>query len=289
MVGVLLLFFKPGEEIFSGRAVDAGSGVRPEPLTTWTLGPVGFVHGSGYSAARAGQLADWVSYGYDWAMSEVCYICGRKANRQCLAGSVLVRGQTAVDGSDQRRICSQCCGKGRRRTIDCPDSCTHMRAAVMSALVKLVDLSQDPDFELRHNEVLHNLRVGVSRVRRNRVRELSDSEARQAFANVADTLRIRSSGLIYNFRSPDPRVQALSDELVTVVTLHLRGGKGMVKVDAATLMQCLKYLERQAAAAEKEKRGASYFLEGNVVLDLGRVEATGIGEERTQSGIRASE
>jgi hypothetical protein len=232
-------------------------------------------------------------------MSEVCYICGRKANRQCLAGSVLVRG-----------------GKGRRRTIDCPDSCTHMRAAVMSALVKLVDLSQDPDFELRHNEVLHNLRVGVSRVRRNRVRELSDSEARQAFANVADTLRIRSSGLIYNFRSPDPRVQALSDELVTVVTLHLRGGKGMVKVDAATLMQCLKYLERQAAAAEKEKRGASYFLdlvvqsvasvfvtrepdglvgklteeeEGNVVLDLGRVEATGIGEERTQSGIRASE
>ena len=186
----------------------------------------------------------------------------------------------------------------------------------MSALVKLVDLSQDPDFELRHNEVLHNLRVSVSDVRRNRVRELRDSEARQAFANVADTLRTRSSGLIYNFRSPDPRVRALSDELVAVATLHEQGDKRMVKVDAATLARCLKYLERQAAAAEKEERGASYFLdlvvqsvasvfvtrepdglvgrltddeEGNVVLDLGRIEAIEMSEERTQSGIPASE
>jgi hypothetical protein len=192
----------------------------------------------------------------------------------------------------------------------------HMHSAVMSALVKLVDLSQDPDFELRHNEVLHNLRVGVSHIRRNRVRDLRDSEARQALANAADTMRTRSSGLVYNFRSPDPRVQALSDELVTVATLHERGEKGMVKVDAATMMQCLRYLERQAAAAEKEERGTSYFLdlvvqsvasvfvtrepdgmvgkltedeEGNVVLDLGHIEATGMSEERTQSGIRASE
>ncbi|MCX6843899.1 MAG: hypothetical protein NTX53_16675 [candidate division WOR-3 bacterium] len=251
-------------------------------------------------------------------MSEACFVCGRKANRQCPAGSTLEPDPGVVDESIQvlRPICSGCCGKGRRRTIDCPDSCTHMHAAAMSALLKLVDLSQDPDFELRHSEVLHNLRVGVSHIRRNRVPDLRDSEARQAFANVADTLRTRSSGLIYNFRSPDPRVQTLSDELVTVVTLHLRGGKGMVKVDAATLMQCLKYLERQAAAAEKEERGASYFLdlvvqsvasvfvtrepdglvgkltedeEGNAVLDLGRFEATKTGEERTQSGFPASE
>jgi hypothetical protein len=243
-------------------------------------------------------------------MSEVCFVCGRKANRQCPAGSTLEPDPGVVDESSQvlRPICSGCCGKGRRRTIDCPDVCPRFRAGARAALIKLVDLSQDPDFELRHSEVLHNLRLGVTLIRRKRLPELKDGEARQAFANVADTMRTRSSGLIYNFRSPDPRVQALSDELATVATLHERGEKGMVKVDAATLMQCLKYLERQAAAAEKEKRGASYFLdlvvqsvasvfvtrepdglvgkltedeEGNVVLDLGRIEATGIREERT--------
>ena len=196
-------------------------------------------------------------------MSESCVICGRRANRQCPAGSTLKPGTGVADESSQvlRPICSECCGKGRRRTIDCPDSCAHMHVAAMSALVKLVDLSQDPDFEFRHNEVLHNLRLGVTLIRRKRLPELKDSEARQAFTNVADTMRTRSSGLIYDFRSPDPRVQILYDELMSVATLHECGEKRMAKVDAADLMRCLKYLERQAATAEKEERGETFFLD----------------------------
>jgi len=218
-------------------------------------------HRSGYSAARAGQLADWVSHGYDWAMSEVCYLCGRKASRQCLAGSVLERSQAAANGSDRRRICSQCCGKGRRRTIDCPDACPHFRAGARTALLKLAELGGGPDMELRYGEVLHNLRLSVTRFRRNRVRDLKDNEARQAFANVADTMRTRSSGLIFDFRSPDPRVQMLGDELLSIATLHERGEKQMAKTDAADLMKCLKYLERQAVAAEKLGRGDTLFLD----------------------------
>jgi hypothetical protein len=53
----------------------------------------------------------------------------------------------------------------------------------------------------------------------------------------------------------------LYDELVSVATLHERGEKGMAKTDAATLMRCLKYLERQAAAAEKQERGATFFID----------------------------
>jgi hypothetical protein len=115
--------------------------------------------------------------------------------------------------------------------------------------------------ELRYGEVLHNLRLSVTRFRRDRVRDLRDNEARQAFVNVADTMRTRSSGLIFDFRSPDPRVQMLGDELLSVATLHERGEKQMAKTDAADLMRCLKYLERQAAAAEKSGRGDSVFLD----------------------------
>ena len=191
----------------------------------------------------------------------MCFVCGRSANRQCLAGSVLGHIPDYAGGSGQRRICSQCCGKGRRRTIDCPDTCPHFRAGARAALLKLAELGGGPDTELRYGEVLHNLRLGVTRVRRDRLPDLRDSEARQAFANVADTMRTRSSGLVYDFRSPDPRVQMLGDELLSVATLHERGEKGMAKADAATLTRCLKYLEHQTAAAEKQGRGDVVFLD----------------------------
>ena len=194
-------------------------------------------------------------------MGEVCFVCGRKANRQCVAGSVLERGPTSVGGSGERRICSQCCGKGRGRTIDCPDTCPHFRAGARAALLKLAELGGGPEMELRHGDVLHNLRLAVSRTRRSRLRDLKDSEARQAFANAADTMRTRSSGLIFDFRSPDPRVQMLGDELLSIATLHERGEKGMTKTDAATMMQCLKYLEKQTVAAEKQGRGDTMFLD----------------------------
>lgn len=199
--------------------------------------------------------------GYDWAMSAVCHVCGRKANRQCLAGSALEHGRTAAGTSDQRRICSQCCGKGRRRTIDCPDTCPHFRAGARASLLKLAELGGGPDMELRYGDVLHNLRLSVTRFRRSRVRDLKDNEARQAFVNAADTMRTRSSGLIFDFRSPDPRVQMLGDELLSIATRHERGEKQMARTEAADLMKCLKYLERQAVAAEKLGRGETVFLD----------------------------
>ena len=194
-------------------------------------------------------------------MSEVCFVCGRKANRQCLAGPALESGLRSADDSGQRRICSRCCGKGRRRTIDCPDSCPHFRVGARAALLKLAELGGDPDVEIRYGEVLHNLRLSVTRTRRDRLPDLKDGEARQAFANVADTMRTRSSGLIFDFRSPDPRVQMLGDELLSVATLHERGEKGMAKTDASSLMRCLKYLGHQTTAAQKQERGDVVFLD----------------------------
>jgi hypothetical protein len=74
-------------------------------------------------------------------------------------------------------------------------------------------------------------------------------------------MRTRTSGLIYSYRSPDPRIQMVSDELLAVATAHERAKKGMARTDPAELMQCLKYLERQTAAAEKSDRGTTLFLD----------------------------
>lgn len=194
-------------------------------------------------------------------MSQACLVCGRKANRQCLADSTLEHGLESADDSVKRWICSQCCGVSRRRTIDCPDSCPHFRAGARAALLRLAELGGDPDMELRHGDLLHNLRLAAALFRQSRLPDLKDSEARQALTNLADTMRTRSSGLIFDFRSPDPRVQMLYDSLLAVATLHERGEKGMAKTDAATLMQCLRYLQRQATAAEKQERGATYYLD----------------------------
>jgi hypothetical protein len=228
------------------------------PLLPEPLDPSCLSTRSGYSLAWTGQLAKPAASVMIWPMREVCFVCGRKASRRCIAGSVLEHGGPE---SEQRRICSECCGKGRGRTIDCPDTCPHYRAGARAALLKLAELGGDPDVEIRYGEVLHNLRLGLARVRRGRLKDLSDGEARQAFANVADTMRARSSGLIFDFTSTDLRVQLLGDELLSVATLHERGEKGMARTDAVDLMKCLKYLERQTAAAEKLGRGETFYLD----------------------------
>ncbi|HTW90381.1 MAG TPA: hypothetical protein VMH22_01550 [bacterium] len=194
-------------------------------------------------------------------MSQACFVCGRKATRECPAGSMLEPGREPAGEAATRRICSQCCGKSRRRTIDCPDACPHFRAGGRAALIKLAELGGNPEMEIRQGEVLHNLRLAATRIRRTRLPDLRDGEARQAFANLSETMRTKSSGLIYEFRSADPRVQVMVDELLSVASLHERGEKGMTKTDVATLMQCLKYLEKQAAAAASQARGATLLLD----------------------------
>jgi hypothetical protein len=74
-------------------------------------------------------------------------------------------------------------------------------------------------------------------------------------------MRARSSGLILDFKSTDPRVDMLGKELLSVAALHERGEKGMAKTDAAELMKCIKYMEKQAATAEKQGRKEALFLD----------------------------
>lgn len=167
-------------------------------------------------------------------MKETCPLCGRRARRFCPARNA--------------PICPQCCGRGRRRTIDCPDECPHFVAGVRQALRRLAQVSGDPRTEIDWADVLHNLRLAAVRVRDSRLRDAADAELAQAFANVADTLRTRSHGLVYDYRSPDPRVQLFADEVAAIAGLHERGERGFRKVGPVDLAVLLRYVAAQCRA-----------------------------------------
>jgi hypothetical protein len=180
-------------------------------------------------------------------MKETCIRCGRKAQRLC----------PGLSGP----LCSQCCGKGRSRTIACPDECPHFVAGIKIALRKLADLLRQPETEVEYADVLHNLRLTLVQLRRTRLPDLTDAEAEQALANVADTMRTRQSGLIYDFRSPDPRVQMPVDALTEVAGLHEKGERGLSRQNPGDLRLCLLYLSRQAKASRERGSGPTAWVE----------------------------
>lgn len=180
-------------------------------------------------------------------MKAACPLCGRKAQRACPAVS--------------EAICSQCCGKGRRRTINCPDECTYFAAGIRLALHRLAELSGDPETELKRADVLHNLRLALVQLRLGRLKDLTDEEARQALASVADTMRTRSHGLVYDFRSPDPRIQMAVDGLTEIAGMHEKGERGFARLAATDLMACLRYLEHQTKQTIAQARGPHAWLD----------------------------
>ncbi len=115
----------------------------------------------------------------------------------------------------------------------------------------------DREFESSALDLLHNLRLAIVRVMRDRDRDLGNAEAIEALENAAQTVRTRTSGLIYDYRSANPRVQRVTDELALVLDRHQKGEQGFHRVEGDILSRTLRYLKRQFELAEK--RGASYL------------------------------
>jgi len=177
-------------------------------------------------------------------MDDRCPLCRKtKASRRCPA-----LGQA---------VCPRCCGQGRGRTIDCPEECRHYQEARGRALLKLMALAADRELEVDWHDVLHNLRLALVRVQGERVADATAAEASEALDNAAMTVRTRANGLIYEYRSHDPRVQFLADELLRVAEGHRTGAAGFRRVGPDEVLGCLRYIRRQAEAARK--RGSDYF------------------------------
>lgn len=173
-------------------------------------------------------------------MQEICSSCNkRKPNRFCPGLNTA--------------ICSQCCGRSRHKQIQCPDGCHFLMESRRLALQRLVKLSGDGEFEITWFEVLHNLRLTLIRVGQKTATKLTNDEASAALANLIASRRVRSKGLIYELRSPNPNIQEVADSLRTMVERYEKEGAGQNgRYAPSELDECLRYLHRQAKTAEQK-------------------------------------
>ena len=135
-----------------------------------------------------------------------CAICSnRKEKRFCLA----------VHG----RICPQCCGEQRERTLDCPSECTYLQQARQhekprqledappEEVFPKVELSDE--FLQAREPVISGILQTIGRLSR-RDRSLNDREVIAALVNLAKSYRtLVGSGLIYEQVPPSLAQQAL--------------------------------------------------------------------------------
>jgi len=128
-------------------------------------------------------------------------------------------------------------------------ACSIYTQARLRSIERLLDLAGDVAIEYELNDVMHNFRLALMRLARTRLSDLSASEAAEAIGNLADSLRTRRSGLIYEFRSSNPRIQMVTDALATVFELHEKGDKALRKVAPEELERCVRQLKRQVDAA----------------------------------------
>ncbi|MGQ9679125.1 MAG: hypothetical protein ACUVUD_07615, partial [bacterium] len=165
-------------------------------------------------------------------------------------------------------ICSQCCGRNRRKLIECSDDCRFFLEGRRQALKRLVDVSGDGAFELKFFSVLHDFRLTLVKFREIYRDAISDSEIVTAIKNAAETLRVRSRGLIFDFKSTNPTVQQATDSLLEIAEwYHNKGTEGST-IGFEELSAGLRYLEKQILSASQRSIDFWSLVRGTVGMRL---------------------
>jgi hypothetical protein len=171
------------------------------------------------------------------------------------------------------QICSLCCGSKRRRTITCPEDCSYLisgrnyqeqRFGNTEILKKARELS--PDY-------MNNIEQSILTIQDTRFRNLQDSEVKEALENVLKTIETAERKIIYEYRSPNPRIQIVADSVYQTIEKHQKGEDGMRRVTADETKACLKAIIIALKSLIKQNP------ESTVYLDLIRQYAKGIIRE----------
>ncbi|MEO0108013.1 MAG: hypothetical protein ABIK62_02420 [candidate division WOR-3 bacterium] len=154
-----------------------------------------------------------------------CAICDqRRANRHCPAQNA--------------EICSLCCGTQRCRKIACPEDCEYLlqgrraieaRSEEFEVLRKVRDA--DPAF-------MSALEYAILEIQRTRFRDLKDQDVKAAIDDVYKTIQTEEKGILYQYRSSDPRIALLTSSVTKTVELFRSGQRG-VRVGSEEVKACL--------------------------------------------------
>ncbi|MEO0108153.1 MAG: hypothetical protein ABIK62_03155 [candidate division WOR-3 bacterium] len=154
-----------------------------------------------------------------------CGVCGRRrGGRDC-----------PVLGG----ICSLCCGAKRRRGVECPDDCRYLNVArqeleqrrpEFASLRRVRDI--DPEFA-------DALEESIRDVREDRFQDLRDREVKESLENVYRTLKTEEKGVIYEYRSPDPRIQIVADAVSHTIARYREGRETSHQIEPIAAQACV--------------------------------------------------
>lgn len=120
-------------------------------------------------------------------------------------------------------------------------------------------MSGDSALEIKFFSVLHDFRLTLLNFLEIHKGTISDREIVTAIDHAAETLKVRSRGLIFDFRSTNPRVQQATDRLFEIAEWYHNNGNGKEgsTIGFEELSASLRYLEKQILSATK--RGIDFW------------------------------
>lgn len=99
----------------------------------------------------------------------------------------------------------------------CPEDCRFLKQGRAYQEQRAGDTESLKRVRELDAEYVNALDQSVLAVRNTRFRDLLDREVKEALENVLKTIETGDKGLIYEYRSPDPRIQILADSVNRVV------------------------------------------------------------------------
>ena len=173
------------------------------------------------------------------------------------------------------QICSLCCGIKRRRTISCPEDCTYLVTGRDYQSQRIMETEQIKKIREMSPDYMNNIEQSILTIKDTRFRDLKDSEVNEALENVFKTVETAEKKIIYEYRSPNPRIQIVADSVYQIIDKHQKGEDGMRRVTIDETKTCLKAIIIALKYLIKQNP------ESTVYLDLIRQYAQGLIREST--------
>lgn len=173
------------------------------------------------------------------------------------------------------KICAACCGSKRRVEIACPEDCVYLTGAHAAAWEgRVTEHERDmrrlaPFVQELSDDAARLVFLALTGVGALGSRDVSLDDARlaDALATLAKTCDTRDSGLVYEHRADDPRVQAVVDELEALLHASPETADGSAgdwprpAARSGDVASAVKAMAAAVAAARRENAGDRAFVE----------------------------
>lgn len=153
-----------------------------------------------------------------------------------------------------------CCGRKRKKEIDCPDNCQYLIDA-KNQWIKKIQLSQSQiDFWRSHFDVINNINFTLLGLKRYKITNLQNSELKDAIENLIKTLETEERGIIYEYRSTNYRIQSIFDSIQDILNRHRHIAPTQKPSEPSTEPQLRKILLAEAIRCLKFVQGIIKYI-----------------------------